>query len=115
MRRSRGVKMVLQCNAHIGCPFLQKVDLNRLSRCFERSTAYEHAGDDNEYRRSNSALTFAQEQTLHEGLDMGAKPMEVLVPITKKRKAALQAQGKNPLRHKKPEGGLKGPAFMIQL
>ena len=109
----KGRLMVLRCNAHKDCPRQQKVALNGLSGRFERFAAFEHAGEANDRRRSNSALTLAQERTLTEGLDMGAKPMEVLNAVTKTRRAELKAQGKNPLLHKKPEGGLKGHANII--
>ena len=105
----------LRCIAHKDCPFLQKVAWNQASGCFARYTAFAHAAEANDRRRSNSALTFAQRATLLEGLDMGGKPMEVLNAITKKRKAELIAQGKNPLQYKKAKGGLKGTTHIIHV
>ena len=105
----------LRCIAHKDCPFLQKVGWNQASGCFARYTAFAHATEANDRRRSNSSLTFAQQATVLDGLDMGGKPMEVLNAITKKRKAELIAQGKNPLQHKKAKGGLKGTAHIIHV
>ena len=97
---------VFACNAHIKCPLVMSVAA--VGDSYYLQFKGEHAVEENTRARKNSAMTFAEEATLKQGANMGAKPAQVLVSLTVDKKEQLQREGKDPLQHKRKEGGLEG-------
>lgn len=100
-----------QCNAHVDCG--RHVRVKWVAGLYYIEAKGKHGDVQKTKRRSNSALTFAQEDHLTISMDHGARPAGVLVSLTKARSRELEEQGENPFLHKKPEGGLQGE--LIQL
>ena len=104
----KGKWRVLQCNNHVGCPFLQKITQCASTGLWVRRTCFDHSTVLNDRVRSNSALTFKQEEQLLTALEDGLKPAALLSAMTKDEMRDLRRRGENPLQHKRPEGGLEG-------
>ena len=65
------------------------------------------------YARSNSSCTFDEQARLQFGLDSGGKPGGIHSAMTKEVSRMLKLQGKDPLKHKRDEGGLKGARVYV--
>jgi hypothetical protein len=102
---------IYKCNSHEDC--------GRLIRVFKSGSEEEggqfivqlmgeHTTKIKEFKRKNSALTFAQETQLVEAIDMGVQPGQFRVGLTSQKHRELAAAGENWMNHKKPGGGLEG-------
>jgi hypothetical protein len=61
--------------------------------------------------RSNSAMSATQEDAVLGALVTGAKPSQSRAQLTTAAEAKLVQEGKNPLQHKRDEGGLLGASL----
>ena len=97
---------VFQCNAHEGCTHLRMA-----AKCDEKFIIKE-TGEHTEVvklkKRSNSALTFAEEDAVRGAITGGTRPAALLVTMTDKKAEELRSEGKAPLDHKDQDGGLEG-------
>ena len=102
---------VFQCNSHVNCPRLLRVALIRGVYCIQ--VRGDHSTEVNVYARSNSSCTFDEQALLKFGLDSGGKPGGIHSAMTKEMSSVLKLQGKDPLKHKRDEGGLKGARVYV--
>ena len=107
----RGTTAIFQCNSHVNCPRLLRVALIRGVYC--NQVRGDHSTEVNLYARSNSSCTFDEQKLLKFGLDSGGKPGGIHSAMTKEMSRVLKLQGKDPLKHKRDEGGLKGARVYV--
>ena len=107
----RGTTAIFQCNSHVNCPRLLRVALIRGVYCIQ--VRGDHSTEVNLYARSNSSCTFDEQKLLKFGLDSGGKPGGIHSAMTKEMSSVLKLQGKDPLKHKRDEGGLKGARVYV--
>jgi hypothetical protein len=102
---------IFQCNSHVNCPRLLRVALIR--GVYYIQVRGDHSTEVNLYARSNSSCTFEEQAQLQFGLDSGGKPGGIHSAMTKEVSSMLKLQGKDPLKHKRDEGGLKGARVYV--
>ena len=102
-----GVKYsCFQCNAHVDCGLHIRVVL--LDGSYHLQQQGKHSEKVKEKARVNSALTYADDEKLKLCVNAGAKPAAVLASLAGATWDELVKQGKDPLKHKKKEGGMTG-------
>ena len=96
---------VLQCNSHVSCGryCMIRRAANAMFQIWMRG---DHAEEDKLKKRKNSILNFEEEYALRTGCDSGNTPGTVLATMTKEKEKKLRDEGKDPLEHKRKEGGL---------
>ena len=92
------------CNAHVHCQFRARVV--RKGGAFEVQTVGTHSVEENEKKRSNSALTKDQERAARWGMSTGSKPAANLSALTTLVLDEALAVGATP--EKREDGGLEG-------
>ena len=103
---------VFQCNSHVNCPRLLRVACIQ-GIYYLQVKGGDHSSEVNVYARSNSSCTFEEQKLLKFGLDSGGKPGGIHSAMTKEVSSMLKLQGKDPLKHKRDEGGLKGARVYV--
>ena len=68
----------------------------------------EHTTERNDWARTNSALTFAEEDFVGTMVNAGVLPAAMRAALTKEKEEELLAMGKDPSDHKNADGGLQG-------
>jgi hypothetical protein len=109
--KSKGTA-VFQCNSHVNCPRLLRVACIQ-GIYYLQVKGGDHSSEVNVYARSNSSCTFDEQKLLKFGLDSGGKPGGIHSAMTKEVSSVLKLQGKDPLKHKRDEGGLKGARVYV--
>jgi hypothetical protein len=106
------VRYNFQCNAHINCDKWMRVV--NIGDSFDIQEKGEHGVDVTVKKRKNSALSWAEEAVVMQGIHQGGRPGAMVVAMTKAVADELRSAGKDPLKEKKPTGGLQGMTPVLQ-
>lgn len=109
----------LACNAHIQCgvklmvsqmggDFFMALGSMKSNWACVSIKLGEHSTTDNLYKRKNSALTWEEERTLRDAVEIGGRAGQVKAVLLNKEVSRLKGAGEKVLDHKRPEGGLEG-------
>ena len=98
-----------QCAAHENCPVRQRMVKSGLDDKWYRETKGEHdTSKSKSFRRSNTQLTFDQEEAVIFAINSGGTPAKIRSALTIIEKKRLLDAGEIPEQHKRKDGGLLG-------
>ena len=94
------------CNAHVECGRRMKV--LKFGEKFYIFFKGKHSEEPTLKKRKNSLLTWDEDDQLVKAVDVGVKPAQVRVRMTKEAASELIDKGVDPLSNKDEQGGLTG-------
>ena len=94
------------CNAHVECGRRMKV--LKFGEKFYIFFKGKHSEEPTLKKRKNSLLTWDEDEQLVKAVDVGVKPAQLRVSLTKKAASELTDKGVDPLSNKDEQGGLTG-------
>ena len=97
---------VFRCNAHVDCGMLLRIV--RQEGVYTLQMKGAHTTQPKLKARVNSALTYDEAERAMRHIDGGGKPGGIYSQMATAKWKELEDEGKDPLQHKKEEGGLEG-------